>query len=64
LLWNCEKNEIIEELNLQDESELKTVTIENAVSFFKIINKNNTLSKRSIRENSGVDLEIDIESVQ
>jgi hypothetical protein len=64
LLWNCEKNEIIEELNLQDESELKTVTIENAVSFFKIINKNNTLSKRSIKENSGIDLEIDIESVQ
>lgn len=62
LLWNCEKNEIIEELNLQD-GELKTVPIESSRSFFKSIN-NNTLSKRMQKGNNDINLVIDIESAQ
>jgi hypothetical protein len=62
LFWNCEKNEILEELNLQ-ESELKTVPIENSMSFFKTIN-NNTLSKSVAKENNDIGLKIDIESLE
>jgi len=62
LFWNCEKNEILEELNLQ-ESELKTVPIENSMSFFKTIN-NNTLSKSVAKGNNDIGLKIDIESLE
>ena len=62
LLWNCEKNETLEELNLQ-ESELKTVPIENSMSFFKTIH-NNTLSKSVAKGNNDISLKIDIESLE